>query len=216
MWMKEFSSLLSCRLTLDTISCQNFSDVNNLDFLRDEIEKGLQIITKEMKELPVDEVMECRQKPDDILIEQLCNCCWKQCPFCAAVCTNTIEDHLPDKHSVPFHRPVIGWHRKDTKDLAIDFCTTSVASDRSFYPSRESKKSIPFKQYQTAGGKYASWSITADGSKLQYWKRFVCRFQKEVEDYHEKKFQGEGGIPSEWRKYSKEEALESLNEISSL
>uniref|UniRef100_A0A8C7XR67 VLIG-type G domain-containing protein n=1 Tax=Oryzias sinensis TaxID=183150 RepID=A0A8C7XR67_9TELE len=114
MWMKEFSSLLSCKLTLDTISCQNFSDVNDLDFLRDEIEKGLQIITKEMKELPVDEVMKSRQKPDEILIQQLCNCCWKRCPFCAAVCTNTIKDHSPEKHSVPFHRPagVIGWHKK--------------------------------------------------------------------------------------------------------
>ncbi|XP_011476803.2 interferon-induced very large GTPase 1 [Oryzias latipes] len=218
MWMKEFSSLLSCKLTLDTISCQNFTDVNDLDFLRDEIEKGLQTITKEMKELPVDEVMKYRQKPDDILIEQLCNCCWERCPFCAAVCINTIKDHSPEKHSVPFHRPsgVEGWHRKGTVDLVIDFCTTLVASDRSFYPSRESEKRIPFKQYQTAGGKYASWSITADGSTLKYWKWFVCRFQKELEDYYKLKFQGGGKIPSEWRKYSKEEALESLNEMSSL
>uniref|UniRef100_A0A3P9IBX0 VLIG-type G domain-containing protein n=1 Tax=Oryzias latipes TaxID=8090 RepID=A0A3P9IBX0_ORYLA len=218
MWMKEFSSLLSCKLTLDTISCQNFTDVNDLDFLREEIEKGLQIITKEMKDLSVDEVMKYRQKPDDILIEQLCNCCWERCPFCAAVCTNTIKDHSPEKHSVPFHRPsgVEGWHRKDTVDLVINFCTTSVASDRSFYPSRESEKSIPYKQYPTAGGKYASWSITADGSTLKYWKWFVCLFQKELEDYYKLKFQGGGKIPSEWIKYSKEEALESLNEMSSL
>uniref|UniRef100_A0A3P9ICG7 VLIG-type G domain-containing protein n=1 Tax=Oryzias latipes TaxID=8090 RepID=A0A3P9ICG7_ORYLA len=219
MWMKEFSSLLSCRLTLDTISCQNFSDVNDLDFLREEIEKGLQIITKEMKELSVDEVMKYRQKPDEILIEQLCNCCWKRCPFCAAVCTNTIKDHSPEKHSVPFHRPagVSGFQtHRHTVDLVSDFCTTLVASDRSFYPSHESEKNVPFKQYQTAGGKCASWSITAHGSNLQYWKWFVCRFQKELEDYYKLKFQGVGGVPSEWRKYSKEEALESLNEMSSL
>uniref|UniRef100_A0A8C7WTC2 VLIG-type G domain-containing protein n=1 Tax=Oryzias sinensis TaxID=183150 RepID=A0A8C7WTC2_9TELE len=218
MWMKEFSSLLSCRLTLDTISCQNLGDINDLDFLRDEIEKGLQTITKEMKELSVDEVMKSRQKPDEILIEQLCNCCWKRCPFCAAVCTNTIKDHSPDKHSVPFHRPdgIKGWRTRGTVDLSIDFCTTSVASDNSFYPSHEPEKSIPYKQYQTAGEKYASWSITADGSKLQYWKWFVCRYEKEIEDYYSLKFQGGGKIPAEWRKYSKEEALESLNEMSSL
>ncbi|RVE55555.1 hypothetical protein OJAV_G00235100 [Oryzias javanicus] len=56
MWMKEFSSSLSCKLRLDTISCQNFSDVNNLDFLKDEIEKGLQIISKEMEDLPLNEL----------------------------------------------------------------------------------------------------------------------------------------------------------------
>ncbi|KAF6720084.1 Interferon-induced very large GTPase 1 [Oryzias melastigma] len=105
MWVKEISSSLRCKMRLDTISCHNFRDINNFDFLRDEIEKGLQIISKEMKDLPLVEVMKYRQKPDEILIDQLCNCCWERCPFCGAVCINTIKDHSPDKHSVPFHRP---------------------------------------------------------------------------------------------------------------
>ncbi|XP_036069235.1 interferon-induced very large GTPase 1-like isoform X2 [Oryzias melastigma] len=218
MWVKEISSSLRCKMRLDTISCHNFRDINNFDFLRDEIEKGLQIISKEMKDLPLVEVMKYRQKPDEILIDQLCNCCWERCPFCGAVCINTIKDHSPDKHSVPFHRPqgVEGWHYRGTVELVTDFCTTSVASDQSLYPSPESEKSIPHKLYQTAGGKYASWSIIADGSKLPYWKWFVCHFQKEIEDYHELKFQDRGEIPSEWRNYSKEEALESLDEMCSL
>uniref|UniRef100_A0A3B3D4V4 VLIG-type G domain-containing protein n=3 Tax=Oryzias melastigma TaxID=30732 RepID=A0A3B3D4V4_ORYME len=218
MWMNEFSRSLSCKLRLDTISCQNFRDVNNFDFLRDEIEKGLQIIIKEMKDLPLTEVMNHRQKPDKILIDQLCDCCWERCLFCAAVCINTIKDHSPDKHSVPFHRPsgVKGCHYRNTDQLANDFCTTLVVSDKGFYPSHDPEKCIPFKQYQTAGGEYASWSITADGSMLPYWKWFVCRFQKEIEDYYELKFQGHGEIPSEWRNYSKEQALKSLDEMSSL
>uniref|UniRef100_A0A3B3BI15 VLIG-type G domain-containing protein n=2 Tax=Oryzias melastigma TaxID=30732 RepID=A0A3B3BI15_ORYME len=218
MWVKKFSSSLSCKLTIGTISCQNFRDIKNFDFLSDEIEKGLQIITKEMKDLPLTQVINNRQKPDKILIDQLCNCCWERCPFCAAVCTNTIKDHSPDKHSVPFHRPsgVNGWHYRGTVELNNDFCTTSVTSDQSFYPSPESENTIPFKLYQTAGGEYASWSITADGSMLPYWKWFVCRFQKEIEDYYKKKFQDRGEIPSEWRNYSKEEALRSLDEMCSL
>uniref|UniRef100_A0A3Q2CRQ9 VLIG-type G domain-containing protein n=2 Tax=Cyprinodon variegatus TaxID=28743 RepID=A0A3Q2CRQ9_CYPVA len=217
-WLEEFSSVLEPNLTLDTINCQNFRDINNFDFLKEEIEKGLKIITEEMKSLPLNKVNECRQKPEQILIDQLCNCCWERCPFCAAVCTNTLKDHSPEKHSVPFHRPsgVKGWHVRGKVDLVVDFCTTSVASDRSFYPEHDSEQSVPYKQYPTAGERYASWSITADASMLAYWKWFVCHFQEEVEKYYDLKFQGRGEIPQEWKHLSKEEAIGSLSEMCSL
>ncbi|XP_017272291.1 interferon-induced very large GTPase 1-like [Kryptolebias marmoratus] len=216
MWVKEFSSSLSPNLTLDTICCQNFSDINNFDFLKEELEKSLVDITEEMSHLPLDKVMKCRQKPDQILIDQLCDCCWERCPFCSAVCTNTLKDHSPEKHRVPFHRPsgVEGWHTRGTVDLVIDFCTTLVASDRRFYPEYNSVKTFLYKCYPDAGEKkYASWSITADLSMLIYWKWFVCHFQKELEDHYKLKFQGGGEIPKEWRNYSKEEAIESLDEM---
>ncbi|XP_041863308.1 interferon-induced very large GTPase 1-like [Melanotaenia boesemani] len=215
MWVKVFSSSLNNKLTLDTIFCQNFRDINNFDFLKEKLEKGLETVTMEMSLLPLDKVMECRQTPDQVLIDQLCNCCWERCPFCAAVCTNTLKDHSPDKHNVPFHRPsgVKGWHTKGTVDLVIDFCTTLVGSDRRFYPRHDSEETFPYKQYPTAGDPYASWRITADESKLTYWKWFVCHFQKELEDYYNMKFQGEGEIPNEWKRYNKEEAIESLDEM---
>ncbi|KAL0159221.1 hypothetical protein M9458_042946, partial [Cirrhinus mrigala] len=34
-------------------------------------------------------------------------------------------------------------------------------------------KSIPYRDYRTAGGDYAKWSITPDLSELPYWKWFV-------------------------------------------
>ncbi|XP_043956226.1 interferon-induced very large GTPase 1-like [Gambusia affinis] len=218
MWVEEFSSKLKPKLTLDTISCQNFSDTNNFEFLKEEIEKGLKSITTEMSKLSLEKVNDCRQKPDQILIDQLCNCCWERCPFCAAVCTNTLKDHSPEKHSVPFHRPsgVEGWHVRGTVELVIDFCTTLVASDRRFYPNADSKEAVPFKQYPTAGEKYASWSITADASMLPYWKWFICHFQKQIEDYYNMKFQGSGEIPQQWKNFSKKDAIESLNEMFSL
>lgn len=217
-WVEEFSSKLKPKLTLDTISCQNFSDTNNFEFLKEEIEKGLKSITTEMSKLSLEKVNDCRQKPDQILIDQLCNCCWERCPFCAAVCTNTLKDHSPEKHSVPFHRPsgVKGWHVRETVDLVIDFCTTLVASDRAFYPDGDSEEAVPFKQYPTAGEKFASWSITADASMLAYWKWFICHFQNELEDYYDLKFQGSGEIPQHWKNFSKQDAIESLNEMCSL
>ncbi|XP_043956575.1 interferon-induced very large GTPase 1-like isoform X2 [Gambusia affinis] len=218
MWVEEFSSKLKPELTLDTISCQNFSDINNFEFLKEEIEKGLKSITTEMSKLSLEKVNDCRQKPDQILIDQLCKCCWERCPFCAAVCTNTLKDHSPEKHRVPFHRPsgVKGWHVRGTVELVIDFCTTLVASDRRFYPDADSEEAVPFKQYPTAGEKFASWSITADASMLAYWKWFICHFQKQIEGYYKMKFQGSGEIPQQWKNFSKKDAIESLNEMCSL
>ncbi|XP_039679678.1 interferon-induced very large GTPase 1-like [Perca fluviatilis] len=218
MWGEEFSILLKDQLTFNTACCQNFSDINDFDFLKEETEKGLVSVIKEVSSLSLDKMEEFRMKPDQILIDHLCKCCWVTCPFCAAVCTNTLEDHSPDKHNVPFHRPrgIKGWHPRGTVELVIDFCTTSVASDKCFYPSHDSDESFPFKEYQKAGEKYATWQITADESKPTYWKWFVCRFQKQLEDHYKKKFQGGGEIPSEWRNYSKPEAIKSLDDMYNL
>ncbi|XP_078126712.1 LOW QUALITY PROTEIN: interferon-induced very large GTPase 1-like [Sander vitreus] len=218
MWVKTFSSLLKDQLTFNTICCQNFSDINDFDFLKEETEKGLVSVIKKVSSLSLDKMEEFRMKPDQILIDQLCNCCWATCPFCAAVCTNTLKDHSPDKHNVPFHRPsgIEGWHTRGTVELVTDFCTTSVASDGHFYPNHDSDESIPYKEYQKAGKKYATWQITADESKLTYWKWFVCRFQKQLEDHYVLKFQGRGEIPSEWINHKKQEAIESLDDMYNL
>ncbi|XP_067430446.1 interferon-induced very large GTPase 1-like [Thunnus thynnus] len=92
MWLKEFSSLLEDELTFDRISSQNFSDIKDFDFFKEAVEKGLASIIRELSSLSLDKMKEFRLKPDQILIDQLCNCCWVTCPFCAAVCTNTLED----------------------------------------------------------------------------------------------------------------------------
>ncbi|XP_026181049.1 interferon-induced very large GTPase 1-like isoform X4 [Mastacembelus armatus] len=217
-WMEEFSSLLKDDLTFETICCQNFSDIENFDFLKKAIERRLVFIIQEMKNLSVDKINESRQKPDQILIDQLCKCCWVTCPFCAAVCTNTLENHSPDDHNVPFHRStaVNGFHYRHTVMLSVEFCTTNVASDGSFYPNINREETFPFKLYRTAGPKYANWRITPDESKLSYWKWFVCRFEKDIEHYYGLKFEGRGEIPCEWRNYTKEEAIKSLDEMCDL
>lgn len=214
-WLEEFSCSLKDVLKFDMFCHENFSDINDFDFLKEGTEKGFRPKINEIKSLSLDRIGTFRQKPDEILIDQLCDCCWETCPFCAAVCTNTLKDHSPNKHSVPFHRPsgIAGWHTRGTVELVTSFCTSLVASDGSFYPERESEKTVPYKQYQSAGGKYATWLITPDESKLTYWKWFVCRFQKQLEDHYHLKFQGSGEIPSEWRKHSKVDAIKGLDEM---
>uniref|UniRef100_A0A7N6BNT5 VLIG-type G domain-containing protein n=1 Tax=Anabas testudineus TaxID=64144 RepID=A0A7N6BNT5_ANATE len=217
MWLKEFSSLLKDKMTFDTICSQNFSDISDFELLKKEVEKGLVSIVTETSSFSLEKMKEFRLQPDQILIDQLCRCCWVQCPFCGAVCTNTLENHDGD-HSVPFHRAtaVYGMHYKDTVEMSFEFCTTKVASDGHFYRSQDSVKSIPFKQYRTAGPEFANWRITPDGSNLPYWKWFVCQFQSKLEGNYNLKFHGSGKIPSEWKTHCKEEAIKSLDEMYNL
>ncbi|XP_076735634.1 interferon-induced very large GTPase 1-like [Maylandia zebra] len=215
MWLNDFSNVLKDVLTFDNICSENFSDIKHFHFLKEEIEKGFISITEQMSSLSLYKLKESRQKPEEILIDQLCNCCWVNCPFCAAVCTNTMKDHSPDDHRTPFHRPdgIKGWHYRDTIELSIIFCTTNVASEGCFYPSSDSQKAIPYKQYKTAGPPYDTWSITPDGSNLAYWKWFVCQFQTQLEEHYGKNFMGRGAIPDQWKYLSKDEAIKSLDEM---
>ncbi|ELW66428.1 Interferon-induced very large GTPase 1 [Tupaia chinensis] len=145
---------------------------------------------------------------EKMLSEQLCGC-WKQCPFCGAICTNTIPTHDGD-HSVPFHRSkaVYGWKWYKTDKFSVDFCTSSVASDNYFRLSDDRR--IPYKTYRQAGGDYATWSITPDSSLQPYWKWFVCHFRSKLEEKYEKKFTGLGKIPDSWTKITKEDVLNDL------
>uniref|UniRef100_A0A667W8A0 VLIG-type G domain-containing protein n=1 Tax=Myripristis murdjan TaxID=586833 RepID=A0A667W8A0_9TELE len=199
MWLEEFSSLLKDQLKFNTKSLQNISDIDNFGFLKEELDKGLEAVSEKMGGLSVHRLQEFSVRPELILIDQLCSSCWAQCPFCKAICTNTLEDHSPDDHCVPFHRPkgIKGMHYRGTVEFSISFCTTSVASVDRFYPDQDTEQSIPYKLYRTAGPKYANWSITPDESKLIYWKWFVCRFQTELEEHYGWKFQGSGEIPSD-------------------
>uniref|UniRef100_A0A667XG48 VLIG-type G domain-containing protein n=1 Tax=Myripristis murdjan TaxID=586833 RepID=A0A667XG48_9TELE len=200
-WLEEFSSSLEDELAFSTNYGQNFGDINDFDFFKEELDKGIKSIVKKMSSLTIDSMEQFSERPDQLLIDHKCKTCWTQCPFCGAVCTNTDEDHSPNDHMVTFHRPsgIKGAHFRSSVELSIDFCSTLVASDNSFYPNPSSDESVPFKEYKNAGGKYAEWSITPDNSTLAYWKWFVCKYQKKMEDYHKKNFEGKGEIPSEWR-----------------
>ncbi|XP_073669154.1 interferon-induced very large GTPase 1-like [Paramisgurnus dabryanus] len=220
-WLTHFTHLLSDVLvfSVSDLTGVNFTDVETTvleDVIIKEIPSVMSDISSRFTEETFPLKLNNRDRPDEILINHFCRCCWVQCPFCAAICTNTIEDHDGD-HSVPFHRNIglNGWHYKGTTNLAINICTSAVASDRSFYPDPNSDVLCLWKEYRKGGPKYAKWSITPDLSELPYWKWFVCKFQKNLEEYYKKTYEGSGKIPDEWRKYSDVDAIESLDKYIS-
>ncbi|XP_021413699.2 interferon-induced very large GTPase 1 isoform X1 [Oncorhynchus mykiss] len=216
MWLRELSSALKDELKFAENHFSDFCDITDFDFLEEEVRKDLANriieINRGLSNVSLLDMKQFRERPDEILIKHFCDCCWVQCPFCKAICTNTMEGHKPIDHNVPFHRPIgiIGMHFRYTVEFSIDFCTTSVSSNGRFYPSHESEDTYLWKEYRKAGPRFADWSITPDLSELPYWKWFVCRFQKDLERYYDLKFQGRGEIPIEWRKFTKEQAIESL------
>nr|XP_055043536.1 interferon-induced very large GTPase 1-like [Misgurnus anguillicaudatus] len=220
-WLTHFTHLLSDVLvfSVSDLTGVNIADVD-ITVLEHVIAKEIPSVISDTRIKFTTETFPVKlnytDRPDELLIDHLCQCCWVQCPFCAAICTNTIEDHDED-HSVPFHRNIglNGWHYKGTRNLAINICTSAVASDLSFYPDPDSDVLCLWKEYRKGGPEYAQWSITPDLSELPYWKWFVCRFQKNLEEYYKKTFKGNGRIPIEWKKYSEEEAIESLDKYIS-
>ncbi len=186
--------------------------VNDFSLLEEVISVELSSVSSEIQQkistetFPVN--LEQKDRPDEILIDHLCQCCWVQCPFCAATCTNTIENHSGD-HSVPFHRVngLTGCCYRETENLSAHFCTSLVRTNDMFYIGQW----FLCREYRKAGNVYAEWSITPDVSELPYWKWFVCRFQKDLNEYFGKTFHMWDKISDEWNQYSKEQAIESLN-----
>ncbi|XP_072530487.1 uncharacterized protein [Salminus brasiliensis] len=215
-WLQHLSRKLQDELQVKEKSCLEQNEIRDLDFLREVVNSELIRIMPELNnrfQFISDLKWEMfRKKPEEILTEQLCRCCWAQCPFCKALCTNTLEDHSVD-HNVRFHRNsgINGWSFMFTNNLGIEFCTTAISSNLLHF--RENGKVFSFKDYKNAGGEYARWNITTDHAEMPYWKWFVCRFQEDLEKHYRKKFIQNGEIPKEWRDYSKAQAIESLKHL---
>ncbi|XP_041523092.1 interferon-induced very large GTPase 1-like [Microtus oregoni] len=213
-WLDLFCDHLGSHLIFprrDLISIEH-QEIKDTEFLKEAMSEALdpelRKVEKDCSSKPIDEMIPDIQK---ILSDQLCGC-WKQCPFCKAICTNTIHEHDGD-HSVPFHRPqaVIGWYYHKTDYFDINCCTTSVASNNTF--TLNGMQWFPYKKYREAGGDCATWSITPDSSTQPYWKWFVCHFRSELEKNYGKKFTDIGTIPDSWTKITKEEVLDDLKKL---
>ncbi|KAK9978628.1 hypothetical protein ABG768_020372 [Culter alburnus] len=216
LWLKSFTQKLSDELIFSEkdLSGVKHDDVDDINLLEDVIRQELPAVMSDIssrfnrKTFLVN--LDYKFRPHQLLIDHFCQCCWVQCPFCKAICTNTIENHHED-HRVAFHRVdgINGTYHGLTQNLCTDICTSLVGSDQYFNtPDGQFK----YKEYSTAGGVYAEWSIIPDLSELPYWKWFVCRFQKDLEKCYSKTFQGKGKIPHKWKKYTKQDAIESLDQ----
>ncbi|XP_049331735.1 interferon-induced very large GTPase 1-like [Astyanax mexicanus] len=216
-WLEIFSNSLVDELgdTRVHLSDDVTKDVTDYDVLIDVIKKELLVVVEELKVniCKLSDLREemFREKPEEILIKHFCRCCWKQCPFCGAICTNSQENHT-EKHQAEFHRSggMKGRNFKDTTEFSINFCTTKVATDELGFFAGIPEKWYPYKEFWTAGGEYAEWSISPDFSSLAYWKWFVCEFKEYLEKHHKLYFRGKGEIPSEWKTQIQSDAVASL------
>ncbi|MBN3320473.1 GVIN1 GTPase, partial [Atractosteus spatula] len=209
LWLDEFCAALSDHMVLHRQDYRNIEneDITDLQFLRETMAGSLWEILenfqKESSSTPDLDLKMFRRRPDEILCEALSGC-WEQCPFCTAICTNTIPGHSSD-HSVQFHRPLALSGQSDI--LLTDFCPTLVCSNRTFRPPH-SMKSVPYKTYRAAGEPYSRWSITPDESEQSYWKWFICTFRSQLEEKFRSDLQGR--IPSEWGRITKSSVLKEL------
>ncbi|XP_015209393.2 interferon-induced very large GTPase 1-like [Lepisosteus oculatus] len=208
-WLDEFCAAVGDHVSLPREEFTNIENevVKDLQFLGEMMACSLgEILENLKKENSRIDLTMFRQRPDEILCEALSGC-WEQCPFCKAICTNTILSHSTD-HSVQFHRPsaLAGWSFYKTDNFSLYFCTTAVTADISF---KSCKGWIPFKQYRTAGAPYDKWSITSDGSEQSYWKWFICTFRSQLEKKFGYKFAGLGEIPADWER-KKDAALKDV------
>ncbi|XP_074676486.1 up-regulator of cell proliferation [Strix aluco] len=214
LWLDEFCSALGEVLSLPRRDLKGIEhqEVTDIEFLNDAMTKALAPLKDNIEEeFATADMSKFERQPHTILAEQFAGC-WQQCPFCGAVCTNTMPDH-DGKHQLVFHRPeaLVGrkWHRTD--HLVIDICSSSVASDCSFRIGENTW--IPYKRYWDAGHPYSTWNIPPDPSMQAYWKWFVSHFKTEIERWYNGRFHGRGEIPPSWHKITKQEALDQLQTL---
>ncbi|XP_032709242.1 interferon-induced very large GTPase 1-like [Lontra canadensis] len=210
-WLDVFCDQLGSNLIFprkDLISIEH-QEIKDIEFLKEAMSEALDPTMKRVEQNCLTVlVQEMVPRIEKMLFEHLCGC-WKQCPFCRAICTNTIPTHEGD-HRVPFHRPLAvgGWHFYKTDDFVIDHCTNLVASNVFLVLSDD--REIPYKNYREAGGDYAMWSITPDSSSQPYWKWFVSHFRSNLEAKYQRKFKNKGKIPNAWAQIKKQDVLDYL------
>ncbi|XP_052556154.1 interferon-induced very large GTPase 1-like [Tympanuchus pallidicinctus] len=211
LWLDEFCRELGGVLRLprsDLVGIEHL-EITDIEFLNNAMTEALSPLRDLLKEeFARADLSSFEKQPHKTLLEQFPGC-KEQCPFCKAVCTNTIPNHDGD-HQLVFHRPkVLGrykWYKTD--NLVIDICSSSVVSECSFRIGEDTW--IPYKKYRTAGHPYSTWNILPDTSVQKYWKWFVSYFRAQLEEFYEGKFQGRGEIPDSWRTVTKQEALDEL------
>ncbi|XP_034622712.1 interferon-induced very large GTPase 1-like [Trachemys scripta elegans] len=209
-WLDEFCTRLGDymylpRSNLTIIEHQETKDIQFLtDVVCESLIPALEQLKQTFSEIDLDPFV---TKPHQLLFEQLSGCL-KQCPFCKAVCTNTIPGHDGD-HSALCHRPqaLTGIQWEGTNHLVTDICTSLVARDCKIVLDG---KKILCKNYREVGPDHANWDIKPVTSQLSYWKWFVSHFRSDLEKVHNGKFEGKGAIPTDWNDLNKDKVLDEM------
>ncbi|XP_066036266.1 interferon-induced very large GTPase 1-like [Chamaea fasciata] len=212
LWLDEFCRELTEVINLPRSDLKGIEhqEVTDIEFLSSVVAEAVDDLRDRlMTEFADADMSSFSRQPHTILAEQFVGC-WEQCPFCGAVCTNTMQGHDGD-HQVVYHRPraLMGtmWGGRD--HLSIDICSSLVTTKLKF--RFDNGKWIRYKRYRNAGPPFSTWKILPDPSMQAYWKWFVSHFRTELEAFYHGKFQGKGEIPEAWQRITKQEALSELD-----
>ncbi|XP_044873146.1 interferon-induced very large GTPase 1-like [Mauremys mutica] len=150
-------------------------------------------------------------KPQDEIFKHVFGC-GKQCPFCKVPCEAGGSDHK--QHFASVHRPKgLGGYSYETTDrLVYSLCSSDVASSKSFKNLNTAFKWHPYKDYRQF---YPTWCIQPDPSisASDYWKFIFTKFNHQfAREYNVQP----ANLPPEWKKITKEQALQSIREAFNL
>ena len=220
-WLKEFHSEIKGKVEIDVKElCElgGIEDLANIQFFTDEFVKGLRtlqttLITEFKHHRGDGWELDWKKKLYDILYEEVAGCT-EQCPFCQEQCELTINYHSQSVKHATQHRPTClgGSKWDDTREMALDTCNVSVASENSQFKNKTTGNK--WHTYKTYSEIYPQWSIVPDQSMIDsessmYWKWLVANFSPNIEELFMLKHTE---IPKEWKKLKWEEVQEWVKE----
>ncbi|XP_059186636.1 interferon-induced very large GTPase 1 [Centropristis striata] len=129
-------------------------------------------------------------QPQDVLFNRVKGC-GQQCPLCRAPCE--LEEWGHEVHEAVLHRPS-GMMPHNTGSLSCSSFPESMTEDlHTLHPDWSFSTEDPSSQMPSA-----------------YWRYVLARFSERFAEEYEQK---SANIPEEWKKITKEEALNSLKEV---
>ena len=185
-------------------------DLKDIDVFEAKLRIGVEELLKSLVKRGVDQatIRKWNPSPQDCFTSMFgCQSC---CPFCKALCDQTVENHV-GSHSTRIHRPkgLTGYRGTETKILDHTICTTDVAGEGTFKNLATPGERHPHKNYQSVNDFYASWVIPPDPSfeASTYWQWFMATFSKELAKHYKA---NKPNIPSAWKKLKFSEVKEQL------
>ena len=214
-WIDEFvENCSTLAITKDMFFVATIDEhLKEFEIFEDQIETSLRQVFQQILDRGVTATVlrEWHPTPFDKLVDLMFGCD-KCCPFCRALCDQTLKNH-ENQHSIRIHRPqgITGYRYEGSNILVAKICSTNVAGTSKFRNHHTSNEWHPYKNYQTVNDYYKSWSIAPDSSfeASSYWKWFMATYASELAKHYQTKTPD---IPLAWKKISFEEAKNQIQE----
>lgn len=133
--------------------------------------------------------------------------CIEQCPLCGNVCKFDLENH--EYHSVLPHIPIgIKGGRDRESDELISLTCPSLVSNNNIFTSLDLEDEEISKLSTFMKNIHPTWHVQdAENDPHVFWKYIFNRFNRQFAEFYECR---EGKLPPEWKEYSMEDAIRSV------